>query len=185
VLVREKVRTDTDGCAALMCLTHHLDGYPRYLPEDLVAFLNSGAELAGWVVESGGEIVGHVALHDAAGDPTFPAAQAATGLPPERLAVVARLMVHPKHRRRGIAQHLLQVTRTYAEQDERRLVLDVLQSSAPAIHLYENLGWQRVAPLTLPIRAHPPLQLWVYVSPADSKGSALPPPPAELGTERH
>jgi len=165
VLIRDKTAEDTKACAVLMRLTHHSDGYPRYLMDDLEGFITSAAELAGWVVEDGGEIVGHLAVHAIEGDPTWESAHAATGLPPERLAVVARLMVHPRMRRRGMARRLLQTASAWAEKQGRRLVLDVLQESDDAIALYRRLGWRGIGAVTLPVNRRPDLQLDVFLAP--------------------
>ena len=45
-------------------------------------------------------------------------------------------------------------------------VLDVHQSSAAPIRLYERAGWQRLEALALPIAGRAPLPLWVYLGPA-------------------
>jgi GNAT superfamily N-acetyltransferase len=72
-------------------------------------------------------------------------------------------MVHPYDRRRGIGHQLLDLATSYARGRELVPVLDVAQESAPAICMYEELGWQRAGPLTLRLKEHPALHLWVYV----------------------
>jgi GNAT superfamily N-acetyltransferase len=163
--IRFREAKDASACASLIRLTHQIDGYPRYLPDDLTPFLTDSAELAAWVAESSDVVVGHVALHAGVGDPAVMIASPASGLAPQRFAVVARLMVHPDARRRGVGRRLLAAATAYAHRHRRRPVLDVLQESGPALALYENLGWNRVAPLTLPIAGHQPLELWVYLGP--------------------
>ena len=79
VVLRPKVPSDTDGLVALALEVHRVDGYPRYLPDDLADFMTPGYEEAGWVADVDGRIVGHVALHRAAEDPTLPAAQRQLG----------------------------------------------------------------------------------------------------------
>jgi GNAT superfamily N-acetyltransferase len=150
-------------CVDLARLTHVLDGYPKYAPDNLGTFIHDSAEVAAWVAESEGRVVGHVAVHAAAGDPALPAARAVTGLTADQLLVVARLMVHPHDRRRGIGHQLLDLATSYARSRELVPVLDVAQESAPAICMYEELGWQRAGPLTLRLKEHPALHLWVYV----------------------
>lgn len=152
------------GVVALMDLTHRHDGYPRYR-HDWNVFLASPSETAAWVAELDGEIVGHVAVHQAPDEPTFALAQQATGRPPERLAVLARLMISPRARRRGLARRLIEMATAYADERDLRLVLDVLPETADAIELYERLGWRRLGELILPLDDWPDLQLWVYVSP--------------------
>ena len=110
-------------------------------------------------------MLGHVALHDAAADPTLPAAQRATGLAADRLAVVARLLVSPDARRRGLGRTLLCTATAAAHAHGLRPVLDVLQADSGPVRLYEATGWRRLEPLTLPIEGHPALLLWVYLGP--------------------
>jgi GNAT superfamily N-acetyltransferase len=165
VSIRSRRVEDTLACVNLMRLTHEVDGYPRYLPDDLTSFLSDSAELAAWVAESGDNVVGHVALHAGLRDPAAGVAVPASGLRPEQLAVVARLMVNPEVRRRGVAGRLLTAATDYAHRHRLRPVLDVQQVSGPALSLYESLGWTRAGPLTLPVAGHQPLELWVYVGP--------------------
>jgi GNAT superfamily N-acetyltransferase len=153
-----------------MRLTHQVDGYPRYLPDDLPSFLSDSAELAAWVAESSNDVVvGHVALHDGFEDPAAEVAVPASGLCPEQLAVVARLMVHPDVRRRGVGRKLLVAATDYAHRHRLRPVLDVQQVSGRALSLYESLGWERAGPLTLPVAGHEPLELWVYLGPENGE----------------
>lgn len=76
------------------------------------------------------------------------------------------LMVHPEVRRRGVARRLLAAATDHAHAHRLTPVLDVLKESEPALSLYEELGWKRAGALTLPITAHEPLQLWVYLGPS-------------------
>jgi GNAT superfamily N-acetyltransferase len=148
-----------------MRLTHHVDGYPRYLPDDLPSFLIDRCELAAWVAESGDDLVGHIALHAGQGDPAAAVAAPASGLEAHQLAVVARLMVRPDARRSGVGRSLLHAATDFAHRHQLRPVLDVQQTSEPALSLYEHLGWTRAGPMTLPVAEHAPLQLWVYLGP--------------------
>lgn len=165
MIIRPRTSADVPGCVALMDLTHAEDGYPRY-HHDWSVFLASPSKAAAWVAERDGEIVGHVAVHRSGDEPTFPLAQQATGRPPERLAVLARLMISPRARRQGLARRLIETATAYAAQHDLRLVLDVLQETGDAIALYEGLGWRRLGELILPLDDWPELQLWVYLSPA-------------------
>lgn len=167
--LREKRKDDEEACLGLLRAVHHADGYPRYLPGDLVGFLTPPYETASWVAEDEGVVVGHVALHDAAVDPTLEAAQRATGLPPERLAVIARLLVSPRVRRQGLGAQLLGHATAHAWSRGQRLVLDVTQESAAPIALYEAAGWLRVDALRLEFDDKS-LNLWVYVSPEPDAG---------------
>lgn len=170
-----RTRTDDDeaGCVVLMRQTHENDGYPRYWPSRPERFLRPPEEIHAWVAEIDGAVVGHIALHDAADHPTLPAAQRATGLAADRLAVVARLMVSPTMQGRSVGRALLAAAVGRARDDDRRPVLDVVQESTAAIGFYESAGWTRLEPLTLELDGaipgeavgFPPLQMWVYLAP--------------------
>jgi GNAT superfamily N-acetyltransferase len=171
VLIRRRNGSDAAACLALMRQTHEVDGYPRYWPDQPARFLAPEQERNAWVAETGGAVVGHIALHDADHHPVLPAAQRATGLPADRLAVVARLMVDPLVRGRGVGGELLAAAVGHARLEQRRAVLDVVQESA-AIAFYERAGWTRLEPVTLELHGRhpgeplgPPLQMWVYLAP--------------------
>lgn len=165
MLVRQKTARDEAQCVDLLLQVHQADGYPLYLPEDVPAFVTPDYEMAAWVVERAGAVVGHVALHRAAVDPTLAAAQRATGLPAERLAVVSRLFTSPSVRRVGIGRTLLRFAVQQAQHSGQRAVLDVGKTLRAPVALYESEGWQRVDSLELHVGEGPPLDLWVYVSP--------------------
>lgn len=175
MLLRPRTDDDLDACVALMRRTHETDGYPRYWRPDPVAFLVGAAETAAFVaVDEDGTLLGHVALHAAAGDPTLPAARRRTGLPAGRLAVVARLLVSPDARRRGVGRALLAEATARAHDGDRRPVLDVIQVDAGPVGLYERTGWERLEPLVLPVEGHPALLLWVYLGPAPAAWGPAP-----------
>lgn len=165
VLVRQKVASDQAQCVDLLLEVHQADGYPLYLPDDVSAFITPDYEVAAWVAECAGVVVGHVALHRASVDPTLAAAQRATGLPADRLAVVSRLFTSPRVRRAGVGRTLLRYATQQAKQGGQRAVLDVGKTLRAPVALYESEGWRRVDSLELHLREGPPLDLWVYVSP--------------------
>lgn len=173
MLLRPRTADDLPACLALMRSTHERDGYPRYWRPDPERFLVNATEQAAWVAERDEEVVGHIAVHDAAEDPTLAAAQRRTGRSPAALAVVARLLVSPTLRRAGVGRSLLQHATSWAHAQGRQPVLDVLQEAVGASRMYEGLAWQRLEPLVLPIEGHPSLHLWVYLGP---------PPRAEQAT---
>lgn len=172
MLIRTKVAADDDACVAVMERTHAVDGYPRYWPERPARFLRAKGETDAWVAELDGRVVGQVALHRAEGEPVVALAQEATGLPVDRLTVLARLLVHPDARGRGVARTLVRTATARAYTTGRRPVLDVLQSTTGPARLYESEGWTRLGPTSLDLRQRglgdvPPLELWVYLAPAD------------------
>ncbi len=176
MLIRTKLASDDDACVAVMERTHAVDGYPRYWPAKPARFLRAQGETDAWVaVEDDGldgRVVGQVALHRAEGEPVLPLAQASTGLPADRFAVLARLLVHPDVRGRGIGRALVRTATARAHATGRRAVLDVLQSTTGPARLYESEGWARLGPTSLDLSGFgygdvPPLQLWVYLAPDD------------------
>ena len=55
------------------------------------------------------------------------------------------IAVHPDHRRKGIAQALVEALETcLRNRDSKMLLLEVRDSNAPAITLYEKLGFLQV-----------------------------------------
>jgi len=173
VLIRTKLASDDDACVAVMERTHREDGYPRYWPAKPARFLRANGETDAWVAELDGRVVGQVALHRTEGEPVLALAQEATGLPADRFAVLARLLVHPDVRGRGVARALVRTATERAYATGRRAVLDVLQSTTGPARLYESEGWTRLGPTSLDLSGFgygdvPPLQLWVYLSPSAS-----------------
>lgn len=171
MLIRARTPADDDACVALMRRTHEQDGYPRYWPAKPAGFLRAARETDAWVALLDDRVVGQVALHDAAGEPVVELAQRATGLEPEGLAVLARLLVDPDVRGRGVARALVQTAVARAHATGRRPVLDVLEETPAPIGLYESEGWRRLGRTTLDLRPFgygdvPPLRLWVYLGPA-------------------
>jgi GNAT superfamily N-acetyltransferase len=166
VLIREKAESDAAACLELLLEIHRKDHYPLHITAGQVpAFLGSGPEAAAWVAEEDGRIVGHVALHIPPDYPTLELAGARTGLPPDGLVLLARLFVAPSARRTGLGRTLLRHAAAQARVLGRRAVLDVGQTLASAVALYEAEGWSRVGELHLPLDEETMLDLWVYVSP--------------------
>jgi len=58
--------------------------------------------------------------------------------------LIANIVVHPGYRRMGIGTRLVNEVIEYAKKhDIRRLTLEVRASNAPAIALYENMGFKK------------------------------------------
>ena len=58
--------------------------------------------------------------------------------------LIANIVVHPGYRRLGIGTRLVNEVIEYAKKhDIRRLTLEVRASNAPAIALYENMGFKK------------------------------------------
>jgi GNAT superfamily N-acetyltransferase len=163
--IRARSEADIDACVALMHKTHRQDGYPRFWWPDPAGFLVADAETGAWVAEVDGVVVGHVALHSAAGNPVLGAGQRRTGLPAEQLTVLARLLVSTDHRRSGVGRQLLIAAVEQAHARRQRPLLDVIREDYGPIRLYESLGWERLEPLTLPLDNGHELEMWVYLGP--------------------
>lgn len=177
MLIRTKLAADDDACVEVMARTHAVDGYPRYWPAKPARFLRAQGETDAWVAELDGRVVGQVALHRAEGEPVLALAQDATGLPADRFAVLARLLVHPDVRGRGVGRALVRTATERAYATGRRAVLDVLQSTTGPARLYESEGWTRLGPTSLDLSGFgygdvPPLQLWVYLAPEEQADRA-------------
>ncbi|MEX2292028.1 MAG: GNAT family N-acetyltransferase [Mycobacteriales bacterium] len=168
VLIRRKAKEDQAQCLDLLMQVHESDGYPLYLPEGVPAFITPEYEMEAWVAERDGRVVGHVALHHVSVNPTLAAAQQATGLPADRLAVVSRLFTDPALRRAGIGRALLRYASGQAASRGQRAVLDVGKTLMAPVALYESEGWKRVNTLALRVADKAVIDLWVYVSPEAS-----------------
>ena len=113
-----------------------LDGYPPLLLQDLRRFLASPDALEAWVVEADQRILGHVALHRTTAAEVTALACRRLGVSADALGVVARLLVDPARRRRGIGRELL-TTATAAALSRGLLPgcvawLDTRRTSTPA-----------------------------------------------------
>ena len=161
-------RSSADGAAleAIALATHRLDGYPKYLPDDLRSFILDADALRAWVAECDGAIAGQVALHRRSVPEMMEVAASATGLSEDRLVVLARLLVSPAARRQGIGQALVELATTEARSLGLRAVLDVVDEHKAAIALYERLGWTREGTINWKLPDGRPLREFVYVSPA-------------------
>lgn len=73
-------------------------------------------------------------------------AAAVAGVPLQRLAGVSRLFVAPALRGRGLrlGTALLAEVGAWSRQRGLQLMLDVVDDGAPAVGLYERLGWRLV-----------------------------------------
>jgi len=167
VLLRSREPRDEPVCVDLLSQVQAHDGYPRRLSGSLAAFLFARHETGAWVCEVDGQIAGHVALHAAASDPVLELAQQATGLPASRLAVVARLLVSPRHRRQGIGRALLDLATSQARNNGQRALLDVVTDAAgaPAAALYDRAGWTTAGNTTFEFRDGSTLPVTAWLSP--------------------
>jgi ribosomal protein S18 acetylase RimI-like enzyme len=173
VLIRPRTDADVSSCERLAREVHSRDGYPAYLPgDDLVAFLVTPGALRAWVAEGPDGVAGHVALHPRSSAAVMASASERLGAPPERLAVVARLLVGPGARGQGIGRLLLETASYDAVARGLWPVLDVAKDLRSAIALYESCGWVRVGEVTVRLPDGRDLEEFVYVAPPTVIGEA-------------
>lgn len=166
MLVRPRRDADADALLRIAKRVHALDGYPPYLPsEDVRAFLFSEAPLGAWVVVVNGEPIGQVTLHPRTSQPAMALAIEALAINTDQLAVVARLLVSPYHRRRGAARALLGTAARAAVDRGWWPILDVATTLHAAIALYERCGWSRVGEVDVVLPTGAAIREVVYLAP--------------------
>ena len=165
MLTRERVDADLDACVRLARMTHELDRYPMFLPDDLRRFIVVPDALAAWVAELDGEIIGHVALRSHSSAAVLTMASEALKMPPDRLGVIARLLVSPRHRRHGIGRSLLELACGDAQARGLWPILDVVTYQHAAIALYDKCGWSRAGQVTSRFGDDVVLEEFVYLGP--------------------
>jgi len=145
-----------------------VDGYPRYLPGDLMEFLNTPTAYGVWVAEADGAVTGHVALVPRSSRAVMEIATAALGRPESSLGVVARLFVAPQARRGGTGAALLAAAVAEARARGLSPVLDVVSDAHAAIALYQRLGWTRAGQATVRFSNGHSLDEYVFLGPSPS-----------------
>jgi len=165
VLTRERVDADLDACVRLARMTHELDRYLMSLPDDLRRFIEVPDALAAWVTELDGEIIGHVALRSHSSAAVLARASEALKVPPDRLGVIARLLVSSQHRRHGIGRSLLELACGDARARGLWPILDVVTYQHAAIALYDKCGWVRAGQVTSRFGDDVVLEEFVYLGP--------------------
>lgn len=144
--IRRRVDRDLDECVSVLAAVHEADSYPMNWPESPQSWLGRPTLLAAWVAQRKDQIVGHIGLsRGTEKDAAAALWSARVGGCPEGTAVVSRLFVRPEARGAGLGAALLNKALEEARARELQPVLDVVASDAPAVALYERLGWQFLA----------------------------------------
>jgi GNAT superfamily N-acetyltransferase len=165
VLIRERIESDLGACEQIAHAVHELDGYPRYLPNDLRSFIASPDAYAGWVAEQEGVVLGQVALHGRGPEAAVALAAKELNRPSDQLGIIARLFVSPQARRQGVGGSLLSVAAEESIAQHLWPILDVVTDHHGAIALYECNGWRRVGEVTSHFKNGFSLDEFVYVGP--------------------
>jgi ribosomal protein S18 acetylase RimI-like enzyme len=164
--VRERSEDDLSACERLARAVHLSDGYPVFVVDgDFRRFVASPAALAGWVAEVDGEIVGHVALHPATSLRAVRLLRSKVGVDMSQLGVIARLIVAPSARRRGIARELLDIAAAEARRRGLVPILDVVTRHEAAVALYENAGWTQLGTVDFELPDGTTVEEFVYRAP--------------------
>ncbi len=114
-------------------------------PGDPVDFVRRPTELAAWVAELDGRVVGHVGVHRvAAGDELGRLGSRAHGVPVGALRAVEVLFVDRGLGGRGVGSALLATATEHALAGGGAPVLDVVAEHEGPVALYLRRGWEVV-----------------------------------------
>jgi ribosomal protein S18 acetylase RimI-like enzyme len=170
VTIRRRRTGDVSEAAHVLVEVHRTDGYPVEGVEHSEAWLFPLGLRRAWVAETGGRIVGHVAVSESADDEVAALWHIATPAEQRPLATLARLFVLPTARRRAAGERLVQTATAYAHQHGLRLVLDVMVKDTAAIRLYQRLGWQEFGTVVHPVPGRRGVDAACYVAPDPEDG---------------
>jgi GNAT superfamily N-acetyltransferase len=143
VIVRERGGDDLPACVEALRGVQACDGYPTRWPQDPEGWLSPAGTAAAWVVVEGRTVLGHVCVVQDVEDSV---AAATAGVGVHQLAGVSRLFVAPAARGRGLrlGTTLLGEVEAWSRPRGLQLMLDVVDDGAPAVDLYDRLGWRLV-----------------------------------------
>lgn len=121
-----------------------VDRWPPHRVGTTEEFVVGPLPVAALVAESDHAVIGHVAIHERSAEAVMAVAEDALRVEREKLAVVARLFVDPRMRRRGVGGALLAAAVERVTASERMPILDVWEELDDAIGLYERNRWSRL-----------------------------------------
>ncbi|MBM7805920.1 ribosomal protein S18 acetylase RimI-like enzyme [Geodermatophilus bullaregiensis] len=126
--MRRRTARDLTGAVRVLGAVHAADGHPSRWPADPAAWPDPEGTASAWVAARDGAVAGHLAVVREPGG----------------RAAVSRFFVAPDARGRHLGTALLAEAAARAAAEDVALVLDVVADAAPAIALYERLGWSLV-----------------------------------------
>ena len=146
VTIRERRPDDVAVLVALLGAQQPETSYPQRWPLPFPAeeFIVRPGELAAWVADEEGEVVGHVALTDLTDGRMAAEWQGATGLPAEGLAEVSVLFVAAGRHGSGIGGLLLDTAMAEIRRRGLTPMLDVVGEDTSAGQFYRRRGWRTV-----------------------------------------
>ena len=163
--LRARTPNDLEALAGVAARVQASDGYPHYLPdEDFVRFLTRPEPLCAWVAEIAGTVVGHVAISAGTSSPAVMQLVRDDGVEGE-IGFIARLLVDPSVRRRGLGTRLLEQARREAMARGRRPALEVVRTASAAISLYRAAGWREIGRTVLNLPDGRELEELVFLGP--------------------
>ncbi len=141
-VIRRRAASDLDACVRVLADVHGSDGYPKNWPRRPGEWLTRSAQLAAWVAEVNGQVVGHVGLSRGGGEDLAAVLWSRReNVPLEDTAVISRLFVSPTARGRGAGASMMATAVRAARERAAHPVLEVVASDLAAVALYERLGW--------------------------------------------
>lgn len=149
VTIRPRRDEDLPALAAALVRVYAQDGYPVEGVADPEGWLRHDRELQSWTAVEDGLPIGQVTLTRATSDDDAARAwRDHTGGDIDRLAIPARLFVHPDHRGTGAGRLLMEGAFEFARTHGLAIAFDVMLKDQAAIRLYERLGAQRIVSIT-------------------------------------
>ncbi len=150
-VVRARAEADLPALVEVLAAQRDAARYPlRWpLPFPTEDFIRRSSDLAGWVAEVDGRVVGHVAAQ--AVDDVFSPGElgrawsAGHGRPVGELGIMGTLFVDPAVRGRGVGRALHDASVGWLRDRGLAPCLDVVPVHAAALVMYERLGWTEVA----------------------------------------
>ena len=140
--VRPREAADIPGAAAALVSVYTTDGYPVEGVADPSAWLSPPGLQQAWVGVLDDVVVGHAAIMSP--NPRKGAVQAwiDQGGDLDRVLVLARLFVRREGRGYGLGSMLTERASGWAEEQGKKVVLDVIEKDVNAVRIYERLGWR-------------------------------------------